>query len=113
MVYTHGGTKLTEFTLLKWAKETQERGAGEILFTSMDHDGTKNGFACEMLRTLNHEISIPIIASGGAGNMEHFLDLFGVSDVSAGLAASIFHYQEVEIKALKTYLSQNQINVRL
>ncbi len=113
MVYTHGGTKLTEFTLLKWAKETQERGAGEILFTSMDNDGTKNGFACEMLRTLNHEISIPIIASGGAGNMEHFLDLFGVSDVSAGLAASIFHYQEVEIKALKTYLSQNQIKVRL
>jgi imidazole glycerol-phosphate synthase subunit HisF len=113
MVYTHGGTKPTEFTLLKWAKEAQERGAGEILFTSMDHDGTKNGFACEMLRTLNQEISIPIIASGGAGNMEHFLDLFEIADVSAGLAASIFHYQEVEIAALKTYLSQNQINVRL
>jgi imidazole glycerol-phosphate synthase subunit HisF len=113
MVYTHGGTKPTEFKLLDWAKEAQKRGAGEILFTSMDHDGTKNGFACEMLRTLNQEINIPIIASGGAGSMEHFLDLFSISDVSAALAASIFHYQEVAIPSLKTYLNQNNINVRI
>jgi cyclase len=113
VVHTHGGTQATTFSLLQWAKEAQERGAGEILFTSMDHDGTRNGFACEMLRTLNQEISIPIIASGGAGNMRHFLELFEIADVSAALAASIFHYQEVEIPLLKTFINQNNIYVRL
>jgi len=112
-VFTHGGQKSTDRTLLEWAKEAQERGAGEILFTSMDHDGTKQGFALEALKTLNDTLTIPIIASGGAGNQGHFVSLFQQTDVSAGLAASIFHYQEVRITDLKRGLAKEGIAVRL
>jgi imidazole glycerol-phosphate synthase subunit HisF len=112
-VFTHGGQKSTERSLFEWAKEAQERGAGEILFTSMDHDGTKQGFALEALKTLNDTLTIPIIASGGAGNQGHFVSLFQETDVSAGLAASIFHYQEVRIPDLKRYLAKEGIAVRL
>ena len=112
-VFTHGGQKPTDRTLLEWAKEAQERGAGEILFTSMDHDGTKQGFAIEALKTLNDTLTIPIIASGGAGNQGHFVSLFQETDVSAGLAASIFHYQEVRIPDLKKDLAKEGIVVRL
>lgn len=111
-VFTHGGQKSTERSLFEWAKEAQERGAGEILFTSMDHDGTKQGFALEALKTLNDTLTIPIIASGGAGNQGHFVSLFQETDVSAGLAASIFHYQEVRIPDLKKDLAKEGIAVR-
>lgn len=112
-VFTHGGQKTTERSLYEWAKEAQERGAGEILFTSMDHDGIKQGFALEALKKLNDTLSIPIIASGGAGNQGHFVSLFQETDVSAGLAASIFHYQEVRIPELKKDLAKEGIAVRL
>jgi len=112
-VFTHGGQKTTERSLYEWAKEAQERGAGEILFTSMDHDGIKQGFALEALKKLNDTLSIPIIASGGAGNQGHFVTLFQETDVSAGLAASIFHYQEVRIPELKKDLAKEGIAVRL
>lgn len=112
-VFTHGGQKSTERSLYEWAKEAQERGAGEILFTSMDHDGTKQGFALEALKMLNDTLTIPIIASGGAGNQGHFVSLFQETDVSAGLAASIFHYQEVRIPDLKKDLAKEGISVRL
>lgn len=112
-VFTHGGQNPTERSLFEWAKEAQERGAGEILFTSMDHDGTKQGFALESLKTLNDTLTIPIIASGGAGNQGHFVSLFQETDVSAGLAASIFHYQEVRIPELKKDLAKEGIVVRL
>lgn len=112
-VFTHGGQKSSERSLFEWAKEAQERGAGEILFTSMDHDGTKQGFALEALKTLNDTLTIPIIASGGAGNQGHFISLFQETDVSSGLAASIFHYQEVRIPDLKKDLAKEGIAVRL
>ena len=112
-VFTHGGTRETSWTLFDWAKEAQELGAGEILFTSMDHDGTKNGFAIEALGQLNKILTIPIIASGGAGKAEHFVSLFQETDVSAGLAASIFHFQEVRIPVLKQELYQEGIAVRI
>ena len=112
-VFTHGGTKETIWTLFDWAKQAQERGAGEILFTSMDHDGTKNGFAINALGELNKMLTIPIIASGGAGRSEHFVSLFQETDVSAGLAASIFHFQEVRIPDLKINLIQEGIAVRV
>ncbi|MFZ1751856.1 MAG: imidazole glycerol phosphate synthase subunit HisF [Saprospiraceae bacterium] len=112
MVHTHGGTKPTKLQLFDWAKEVQDRGAGEILFTSMDHDGTKNGFALEALKTLNLSLTIPVIASGGAGKIAHFIDVFQQTDVSAALAASIFHFQEVGIDDLKTSLAEHNIAVR-
>lgn len=111
-VFINGGTKPTELELFSWAKQVQELGAGEILFTSMNHDGTKNGFATDALQTLNQTLSIPIIASGGAGNMQHFVDVFTQSNVDAALAASIFHYNEVEIPQLKNYLINNKISIR-
>ena len=113
IVHTHGGSRATEHNLLDWAKEVEGRGAGEILFTSMDHDGTKSGFAVETLELLSQHINIPVIASGGAGNKEHFLDVFRSGSVDAALAASIFHFKEVEIPTLKTYLNNNNIAVRL
>ena len=91
IVHTHGGKKTTEKKLFTWAKEGQQRGAGEILFTSMDHDGTKDGFANDPLEKLHHLLSIPVIASGGAGNMGHFIDAFLLGKADAALAASIFH----------------------
>ena len=112
-VYLNGGRLETEHDLYAWAKEGEQRGAGEILFTSMNHDGTKNGFANEALKALSSTVNIPVIASGGAGNMEHFVQVFKDGNADAALAASIFHFREVDIKALKNYLQQHKIPVRL
>jgi len=111
-VTVNGGRIETDKELFGWAKEAESRGAGEILFTSMDHDGTKNGFANEELAQLSESLSIPIIASGGAGNMEHFVDVFTKGKADAGLAASIFHFREIAIPNLKSYLRQQGIVVR-
>jgi imidazole glycerol-phosphate synthase subunit HisF len=113
IVYTHGGKKPSDKKLFSWAKEGQERGAGEILFTSMDHDGTKNGFANDALEKLHHLLNIPLIASGGAGNMGHFIDTFILGKADAALAASIFHFGEIKIPELKQFLHHRNINVRL
>lgn len=110
--YLNGGRIPTDRTLFEWAHEAQERGAGEILFTSMNHDGSKQGFANEALNRLHEELSIPIIASGGAGCMHDFVDVFKIGHADAGLAASVFHFNEIPIKDLKEYLQQNGINVR-
>lgn len=112
-VFVNGGRIATNKELFLWAKEAQDRGCGEILFTSMNHDGVKQGFACDALATLSDNLSIPIIASGGAGNMQHFTDVFTKGKADAGLAASIFHYKEIAIPQLKSYLSQNGVSVRL
>lgn len=111
--YLNGGRKRTERTLLEWAKEAEDRGAGEILFTSMDHDGVKNGYANEALAMLADELTIPVIASGGAGTMEHFRDAFTIGHADAALAASVFHFGEIAIPELKAYLSKENINVRI
>ncbi|HLZ16374.1 MAG TPA: imidazole glycerol phosphate synthase subunit HisF [Cyclobacteriaceae bacterium] len=113
IVHTHGGTKPTAGKLFSWAKEGQERGAGEILFTSMDHDGTKNGFAVDPLRKLNELLSIPVIASGGAGNPFHFAEAFVLGKADAALAASVFHFGEIKIPDLKNNLRSCQIPVRI
>jgi imidazole glycerol-phosphate synthase subunit HisF len=112
IVHTHGGKKPTDKKLFSWAKEGQERGAGEILFTSMDHDGTKSGFAIDPLAKLNAMLEIPVIASGGAGNMGHFIEAFVLGKADAALAASIFHFGEIKIPALKSFLRDNSINIR-
>lgn len=111
-VFVNGGRIPTEKELFSWAGEVQERGAGEILFTSMNHDGTKQGFACEALRELSERLSIPVIASGGAGSKEHFVDVFERGMADAALAASIFHYNEIPIPELKDYLRKNNITIR-
>ena len=111
--YVKGGRERTERGLFEWAKEVADRGAGEILFTSMDHDGTKNGFANEALARRSDELPIPIIASGGAGTMEHFRDAFVKGKADAALAASVFHFGEIAIQELKQYLRAEGINVRL
>ncbi len=113
VVTVNGGRIPTEKKLFSWAKEAEERGAGEILFTSMDHDGVKQGFANKALAKMSSELSIPIIASGGAGSLEHFKDVFTIGKADAGLAASIFHYKEIAIPDLKTYLNSEGISVRL
>ena len=112
-VHTHGGRRNTGIDLFEWAKRAQELGAGEILFTSMDHDGTKDGYAIEALRFMNQLLCIPIIASGGAGKMEHFAEALQEGVAEAALAASVFHFQEMTIPSLKKYLQQKGINVRL
>jgi len=112
-VFTHGGRKATDKELFTWAKEVENRGAGEILFTSMNHDGTKNGFALEALGKISTDLTIPVIASGGAGLMEHFEDVFSKTNVDAALAASIFHFKEIGIEDLKRYLSGKNIPMRL
>ncbi|MCF0198708.1 MAG: imidazole glycerol phosphate synthase subunit HisF [Bacteroidaceae bacterium] len=111
--YVNGGRIPTDRSLFEWAHEAQERGAGEILFTSMNHDGVKNGFANEALCHLSSALSIPVIASGGAGTMEHFRDTFTQGHSSAALAASVFHYGEIRIPDLKHYLTKEGICVRL
>ncbi|MEZ4904951.1 MAG: imidazole glycerol phosphate synthase subunit HisF [Spirosomataceae bacterium] len=113
LVHTHGGRTPTELGTIAWAKEVEERGAGEILLTSMDNDGTKNGFALELTAAISRNANIPIIASGGAGNMAHFYDVFTEGYADAGLAASIFHFKEIEIPALKQYLHQKGVPMRL
>lgn len=113
IVHTHGGKKPTGKKLFSWAKEGQDRGAGEILFTSMDHDGTKQGFANDALKKLHDMLTIPLIASGGAGGMEHFTETFILGKSDAALAASIFHFGEIKIPELKQYLSNSGIQMRL
>ncbi len=113
IVHLVGGKVPTKLDLFEWASEVAERGAGEILFTSMDNDGTKAGFANEALAKMNELVNIPIIASGGAGKIEHFVDCFKSSGVDAALAASIFHFKEVEINELKQELKNNNIAVRI
>ena len=112
-VHLVGGKVPTDVELFWWAEEVEKRGAGEILFTSMDHDGTKNGFANEALAKLSAERNIPIIASGGAGNMQHFVDTFKEGKADAALAASVFHFREMEIIDLKKELKSKNIPVRI
>ena len=113
LVHTHGGRKPTEVETISWAKEVQERGAGEIMLTSMDHDGTKAGFACELTSRISTMLNIPIIASGGAGKESDFIDVFTNGKADAALAASIFHFNEISIPTLKHYLRDQNIPVRL
>lgn len=113
VVTTHGGRTPTDKELFGWAHEAQERGAGEILFTSMNHDGTKNGYPCETFARLASELSIPVIASGGAGTVEHIAEVLTAGRADAALAASIFHYGEIPIPALKQALRERGIPVRL
>lgn len=113
IVHLNGGRLATERETEAWILESQERGAGEILLTSMDHDGTKAGFDCELLKKVNDMISIPLIASGGAGNVQHFVDVFQKSNVDAALAASVFHYGEILIPSLKEELKNQGIEVRV
>ncbi len=112
-VHLVGGKQPTDINLLDWAEEVANRGAGEILFTSMDHDGTKQGFANQALAQMSNLVSIPIIASGGAGNTKHFFEAFTVGKADAALAASIFHYEEIAIPDLKKYLKEKQLPIRL
>lgn len=111
--YVNGGRIRVERTLLDWAKEVSDRGAGEILFTSMNHDGVKQGFANEALAMLSEQLPIPIIASGGAGKREHFLDVFTQGKADAALAASVFHFGEIPVPELKQWLRQQGVNVRI
>jgi cyclase len=112
IVHLVGGKVPTERRLFEWAQEAVDNGAGELLFTSMDHDGTKQGFANKALNQLSELVSVPIIASGGAGEMTHFVDTFVEGNADAALAASVFHFKEIGIPELKTYLDQHQIPVR-
>lgn len=113
IVHTHGGRKPTELRTIAWAKEVENRGAGEILLTSMDTDGTKAGFALELTAEISDNANIPIIASGGAGTMEHFYEVFTRGKADAGLAASIFHFKEIGIPDLKCYLRDKGISMRI
>ncbi|HNR73059.1 MAG TPA: imidazole glycerol phosphate synthase subunit HisF [Cyclobacteriaceae bacterium] len=112
MVHTHGGSNPTNKKLFSWAREGQNRGAGEILFTSMDHDGTRQGFAIDPLSKLHELLQIPVIASGGAGNKEHFLHAFALGKADAALAASLFHFGELSIPELKSYLKTSGVSIR-
>lgn len=112
-VYIAGGRIPTGIQMFDWTTQATDRGAGEILFTSMNHDGVKSGFAIEATKKIAEIVSVPVIASGGAGNMEHFADVFLSGKADAALAASIFHYKEVEIKKLKKYLAEKGIPIRL
>ena len=113
VVYVKGGREATSLYTKPWAKEVQERGAGEILLTSMDNDGTKAGFALDITGDLSRGLSIPVIASGGAGNIQHFTDVFRIADADAALAASIFHFGEVPVPVLKKALWDEGISVRV
>jgi cyclase len=113
LVFLHGGRTQTELNALDWARRGVDLGAGEILLTSMDADGTKNGFEIELTRAVSESVNVPVIASGGAGTKEHFVDVFTSGKADAGLAASIFHFGEIEIPALKKYLSRNGVEVRI
>ena len=112
-IHLVGGKEATKIDLFEWAREVEDRGAGEILFTSMDHDGTKNGFANKALAKLSETINIPIIASGGAGTIEHFIEVFKIGNADAALAASIFHYDEIDLFNLKKQLKTQHIAVRI
>jgi cyclase len=111
-VFIKGGTESTGILAINWAKKVEELGAGELLITSMNNDGSKDGFALEITNEISKVVSIPVIASGGAGNSQHFIDLFTKTEVSAGLAASIFHFNEVPISELKNVLKTQNIPIR-
>ncbi len=113
IVHTHGGRKATDLNTIDWAKEIENRGAGEILLTSMDTDGTKNGFANALTSVISGAANIPVIASGGAGTMEHFYEVFTEGKADAALAASIFHFKEIGIKQLKGYLKNRGLHMRI
>jgi cyclase len=112
-VYVNGGRKATGRKLLDWAREAEERGAGEILLTSMDADGTRNGFDCELTAAVGSALRIPVIASGGAGNAQHFADVFNAGCADAALAASIFHFGIADVRELKQELANQGVPVRL
>lgn len=112
-VYVRSGSAAAERDAVEWAREAESRGAGEILLTSIDRDGTKAGFDCEMTAAVSRAVSIPVIASGGAGGLDHFVDVFTAGAADAALAASIFHYSETSVHALKTHLRAHGIPVRL
>jgi len=112
-VYLNGGRIRTELKTFDWAKQAVELGAGEILLTSMNNDGTKDGFAKDITSYLSKNLEVPVIASGGAGTMQHFADVFNEANADAALAASVFHYKEIEIPALKQFLSGKKVNVRI
>lgn len=111
MVYTNGGQKATDLEALDWALQGEELGAGSILLTSMNNDGAKNGFAIDITKAIADAVSVPVVASGGAGKKEDFLALFQQTNVESGLAASVFHYKEINIGELKDYLRKNEINI--
>jgi cyclase len=113
LVYVHGGRIRTAKNAISWAEEGVSRGAGEILLTSMNHDGTKNGFAVDFTRQISSALSVPVIASGGAGNCQHFVEIFNRGKADAALAASIFHFGEIPILKLKNYLKNHNIAVRI
>ncbi|MBQ7222022.1 MAG: imidazole glycerol phosphate synthase subunit HisF [Bacteroidales bacterium] len=110
---THGGSRMTDVEVFKWAYEAQERGAGEILFTSMNHDGTRNGYACDVYAKFADILSIPVIASGGAGTLDHIVEVLTEGRADAALAASVFHYGQIAIPELKRALLSRNINVRI
>ena len=112
LVFIKGGTEYTGILALDWAKKVEDLGAGELLITSMNNDGSKNGFALDITNAISEAVSIPVIASGGAGNTQHFVELFTQTEVSAGLAASIFHFNEVQISKLKHILKTQNIPIR-
>lgn len=111
-VYTHGGRRPTEREVISWAQEAVERGAGEILLTSMDCDGEKSGFDVDLTKAVSEAVTVPVIASGGAGSAEHFKEAFLKGKADAALAASIFHYKETSVKEVKQYLKREGVNVR-
>ena len=111
-VFVHGGRTLTPLTTVNWAKQAEQLGAGEILLTSMNNDGTKAGFALEITNNVSSAVNIPVIASGGAGSKEHFKNVFEQTKATGGLAASIFHYGEIPIPELKNYLKEQNIAIR-
>ena len=112
-VFLNGGKVATDRDVFQWAKDAEQKGAGEILLTSMDHDGTKKGFAIELTEKVASSVSIPVIASGGAGTLEHFAEVFTKGKADAALAASIFHFKEIEIFSLKAFLNERDISVRI
>jgi len=112
-VFLNGGRIPTDIRTVEWAKQAVSLGAGEILLTSMNNDGTKDGFALDITRAVSEAVNVPVIASGGAGTMEHFVDVFGVGKADAALAASIFHYKEIGIPELKSFLKEKGVEVRI
>lgn len=112
-VFLNGGRVATELEAVAWARRGADLGAGEILLTSMDHDGTKNGFAVDLTRSVSESVNVPIVASGGAGAVEHFAEVFQAGRADAALAASVFHFRAIEIPALKNYLRSRDVSVRI
>ena len=112
-MFLNGGRLATEIRTVEWAKQAVALGAGEILLTSMNNDGTKDGFALDITRAVSEAVNVPVIASGGAGTMEHFVDVFKTGKADAALAASIFHYKEIGIHELKSFLREQGVEVRI